>query len=172
MATLAEHLLRQIDAAARAQTMSRKQLAVRAGLHHETLAHAFRRGRASLDSLDKLARAVGLRVELVPDHDLATLLAKGALFERAPDTVSVKSLDLAVPRFWSGPDEQPVDAVIVAVLANPVFDDLLIVADRFGIERVRDTYWRLLQAGEVPEILHPTLDRMLKNIAAGFANDS
>jgi hypothetical protein len=83
--------------------------------------------------------------------------------------VSVKNLGLVVPRFWSGPDEQPVETVLAAVLAKPVYDDLITVAERFGIARVRAAYRRGRETGEISEILVPTLERMLENIEIGLS---
>lgn len=83
MSAAAVHLLLEIDAAARRQKLTRTQLAAHAGLTREAVSRVFTRGRADLDTVAGLARAVGLRLALVPDNDFAAQLAKGTLLDDA-----------------------------------------------------------------------------------------
>lgn len=83
MGSTTAKLLSEIDLAARRQKLTRTQVAAYSGLSREAVTRAFRRGRADLDTVVRLARVVGLRLTLVPDHDFADLLASGTLLDEA-----------------------------------------------------------------------------------------
>ncbi len=78
--SVAATLMAQILAQARARGWSQSALAERAGLPDSSISRIKRTGRADLDTLARLAAAVGLRFTLVPDHDYAEKISRGELF--------------------------------------------------------------------------------------------
>ena len=73
-------LMADILAQARARDWTQSQLAARAGLPDSSISRIKRSGRADLDTLARLAAALGLRLTLVPDHDYAEKINRGELF--------------------------------------------------------------------------------------------
>lgn len=134
------------------------------GLRQATVSAIERGADTRLSTLELLLEKLDLELVVRPRSK-----PKKRSREALSDVVSVKNLGLVVPRFWSGPDEQPVETVLAAVLAKPVYDDLITVAERFGIARVRAAYRRGRETGEISEILVPTLERMLENIEIGLS---
>jgi len=78
--SVAAGLMADILARARARGWSQSLLAERAGLPDSSISRIKRTGRADLDTLARLAAAVGLRLTLVPDHDFAEKISRGELF--------------------------------------------------------------------------------------------
>ena len=78
--SVAAGLMADILAQARSRGWTQSQLAERAGLPDSSISRIKRSGRADLDTLARLAAAVGLRLTLVPDHDLAEKISRGELF--------------------------------------------------------------------------------------------
>lgn len=78
--SLSGRLLADILAAARRRGLTQRQLAARASLPDSSISRIKRSGRADLDTLERLAAAVNLRLTLVPDHDLAEKVSRGELF--------------------------------------------------------------------------------------------
>jgi transcriptional regulator with XRE-family HTH domain len=76
----AARLMTDILAHARARGWSQSALAERAGVPDSSISRIKRTGRADLDTLARLAAALGLRVTLVPDHDYADKISRGELF--------------------------------------------------------------------------------------------
>lgn len=76
VATLMTDILDQ----ARVRGWSQSALAERAGLPDSSISRIKRTGRADLDTLARLAAALGLRLTLVPDHDYAEKVSRGELF--------------------------------------------------------------------------------------------
>ncbi|HMC27264.1 MAG TPA: hypothetical protein VKM56_05650 [Verrucomicrobiae bacterium] len=73
---------------------------------------------------------------------------------------------------WSNPEAE--DAVYIrAALLRPRFGQLLEIASQFGFERVQSE-WRYLLGDPTPEVerARPAVERILKNIATGFASAS
>jgi transcriptional regulator with XRE-family HTH domain len=79
-ASIAAELMADILARARARGWSQTVLAERAGLPDSSISRIKRTGRADLDTLARLAAAVGLRLTLVPDHDFTEKVRRGDLF--------------------------------------------------------------------------------------------
>ena len=73
-------LLNLIIENARQRGISQGELAARAGIRQETLSRAKRNPAISLKTFQALARAAGLRIQLVPDNPVAEQVAKGSLF--------------------------------------------------------------------------------------------
>jgi transcriptional regulator with XRE-family HTH domain len=69
-----------ILAQARSRGWSQTVLAERAAVPDSSISRIKRTGRADLDTLDRLAAAVGLRLTLVPDHDFTERVGRGELF--------------------------------------------------------------------------------------------
>ncbi len=69
-------------------------------------------------------------------------------------------LRLNFPYNWSNPAMSP-EAMMVAILERGLFEDVLEAARYWGLER--------LQTAANEQALSPTVQRMLRNIAAGFA---
>ena len=78
--SVAAGLMADILARAQARGWSQSLLAERAALPDSSISRIKRTGRADLDTLARLAAAVGLRLTLVPDHDLAEKISRGELF--------------------------------------------------------------------------------------------
>lgn len=72
-------LLSKVLAAAKASGIDQRELALRAGIRPETLSRLKRKGRGDLDTLDRMARGVGLRLALVADDDLTARIEQGEL---------------------------------------------------------------------------------------------
>ena len=73
-------LLNLIIENARQHGISQGELAARAGIRQETLSRAKRNPAISLKTFQALARAAGLRIQLVPDNPVAEQVASGSLF--------------------------------------------------------------------------------------------
>ncbi|HSG11093.1 MAG TPA: helix-turn-helix transcriptional regulator [Gammaproteobacteria bacterium] len=73
-------LISFIIESARQLNISQGELARRAGIRQETLSRAKRNPAISLKTFQALARAAGLRIQLVPDNYVAEQVAKGSLF--------------------------------------------------------------------------------------------
>lgn len=78
--SVALQLLEQILAAARARSLNQTTLAERAGVPRTSISRIKRTGKADLATIDRLGRAVGLRLGMLPDSDLALKVARGELF--------------------------------------------------------------------------------------------
>ncbi|HID48432.1 MAG TPA: XRE family transcriptional regulator [Chromatiales bacterium] len=74
-------LLDEIEQRALQQGLRKRDLAQRAGISPESYSRMKRRGSGDYHTLNRMARAVGLRLSLVPDHPLLESLRKGAFFE-------------------------------------------------------------------------------------------
>ena len=72
-------LLGQVLATAKAAGIDQRELAQRAGIRPETLSRLKRKGRGDLDTLDRMAQVVGLRLALVVDDDLTARIEQGEL---------------------------------------------------------------------------------------------
>ncbi|MGB5261681.1 MAG: helix-turn-helix transcriptional regulator [Gammaproteobacteria bacterium] len=75
-------LINRIIEGARQLNISQGELAARAGIRQETLSRAKRNPSISLKTFQALARAAGLRIQLVPDNPVAEQVAEGNLFPR------------------------------------------------------------------------------------------
>ncbi len=73
-------LLERILVRAREQGLEQRRLAARAGLAPETLSRLKKRGSGDFATLDRLARVVGLRLDLVPDDDTLAAIRDGRFF--------------------------------------------------------------------------------------------
>ncbi len=73
-------LMAEILDQARARGWSQAVLARRAALPDSSISRIKRTGRADLDTLARLAAAVGLRLTLVPDSDYTEKVSRGELF--------------------------------------------------------------------------------------------
>ena len=73
-------LLADILDRAQALGWSQVTLARRASVPDSSISRIKRSGRADLDTLAKLAKAVGLRLTLVPDSDFTEKVSRGELF--------------------------------------------------------------------------------------------
>ncbi len=72
--------LKTILAAAGARKLKDKDLAQLAGLRPETLSRMKSRGTADFTLIDRLARAVGLKLAVVPDNDQLERIQQGRFF--------------------------------------------------------------------------------------------
>ena len=68
-----------LDAAER-KKLKEKELAQLAGLRPETLSRMKSRGTADFTLIDRLARAVGLKLAVVPDDDQLARIQQGRFF--------------------------------------------------------------------------------------------
>jgi transcriptional regulator with XRE-family HTH domain len=76
----AASLMAEILDQARARGWSQAVLARRASLPDSSISRIKRSGRADLETLARLAAAVGLRLTLVPDSDYTEKVSRGELF--------------------------------------------------------------------------------------------
>ena len=72
--------LKAILAAAEARKLKDKELAQLSGLRPETLSRMKSRGTADFTLVDRLARAVGLKLAVVPDNDQLERIQQGRFF--------------------------------------------------------------------------------------------
>ncbi|MDO9227359.1 MAG: hypothetical protein Q8M09_11910 [Pseudomonadota bacterium] len=70
-------LLNQVLAAAKSAGIDQRELALRAGIRPETLSRLKHKGRGDFDTLNRMARVVGLRLTLVADNDLTARIERG-----------------------------------------------------------------------------------------------
>lgn len=75
-----QNLINKIIELGKRQNIGQSELAERAGIRPETLSRAKKNPNIHLDTLMDLARIVGLRVTLVPDHPVAEQIQDGTLF--------------------------------------------------------------------------------------------
>jgi ribosome-binding protein aMBF1 (putative translation factor) len=73
-------LMAEILSNAKARGWSQNTLAQRASVPDSSISRIKRTGRAELDTLAKLASAVGLRLTLVADNDFTEKMNRGELF--------------------------------------------------------------------------------------------
>ena len=78
--SLAASLMAEILQHAKARGWSQNALAQRASVPDSSISRIKRSGRADLDTLSKLASAVGLRLTLLPDNDYPEKVNRGELF--------------------------------------------------------------------------------------------
>ena len=76
----AASLMAEILDQASARGWSQAVLARRASLPDSSISRIKRTGRADLETLTRLASAVGLRLTLVPDSDYTEKVSRGELF--------------------------------------------------------------------------------------------
>jgi transcriptional regulator with XRE-family HTH domain len=74
------NLMLEILRNAKARGWSQSMLAQRASVPDSSISRIKRSGRADLETLAKLASAVGLRLTLVPDSDYSEKVNRGELF--------------------------------------------------------------------------------------------
>ena len=74
------HLLNGIIDRAAMQGIAEKDLALRVGIQPETLSRMKSRGVGDLGVVDRMARIVGQKLELVPDNEMMDQLRKGEFF--------------------------------------------------------------------------------------------
>ena len=74
-------LLDQILTAASARGMNQGELAEKAAFTTESISRAKAKNDMYVSSLERLARAAGLRLMLVPDDDVVEKITSGTLFE-------------------------------------------------------------------------------------------
>ena len=72
--------LNAILAAAGSRKLKEKELAQLAGVRPETLSRMKSRGTADFALIDRLARAVGLKLAVVPDDDQLARIQQGRFF--------------------------------------------------------------------------------------------
>ncbi|NOY52394.1 MAG: helix-turn-helix transcriptional regulator [Deltaproteobacteria bacterium] len=81
MQSLIFPLLEQILITAKAQGLSQKEIALRAGISPEALSRAKKASDIQLSTLVRLAGTVGLKVTLAPDRPVLEKILSGEVFE-------------------------------------------------------------------------------------------
>jgi DNA-binding phage protein len=151
-------LLRQVLEAADGLGIDQVRLAKQAGLKPETISRAKKRVDMELNTLARLAGVVGLQVVLQP----AKVSSSGPQPKAA----------LSKPRFglaWSNPDAD--EAVLLRnALLQGRFDAILEAAAHDGVPFVRQELTRLRESGDIDEVRHARLERMVGSIERGFAD--
>jgi len=78
--------------------------------------------------------------------------------------VNPHSLGLSKGRFWSSGDKLPVIRVIARVLLDPVFEDLQILKNHFGMDMILSTWKQLQDRDEVPAPILPITKKFLREL--------
>lgn len=149
-------LLTTILETGRAQGLSQKVVATRAGVPEETLSRMKGRQSIKTDVLQKLADVVGMQLSLTPS---SPKIVKSPS-PRQPFVQKYKTL------VWSNP-EAPVDVFIRKALLRPDFSVLLDAADEFGVSKLQTEWRMLLEEGSVEaQRAAQTTTRMLTHMGA------
>lgn len=151
--TITSTLVGDIIAAAANQGINQKQLAKAADVAPETLTRIKQKGTANLGVLERLARAGGVRIQVV---------GAPAVPEKKSFRERYKSLA------WSN-SKAPTSTLLQRALLRPQFDVLLDAAVEFGIDRLQRE-WQALSAGDSPEASRaaPRTEQILRNLAHGY----
>jgi DNA-binding Xre family transcriptional regulator len=113
----------------------------------------------------ELARRAGVARETVSrlktrqDADFSLLAKLCQVLGLQIEAQAVQPLRLSFPYNWSNSAMSP-EAMMVAILERGLFDDVLEAARYWGFAR--------LQAVAQSQTIAPSVQRMLRNIAAGF----
>lgn len=78
--SVVRELLDQLCDYAKTKGINKAQLAALAGMPRSTLSRAYARNACTIQTLDALAKPLGLKITLVPNNDLASKLAAGEVF--------------------------------------------------------------------------------------------
>lgn len=114
----------------------------------------------------ELARRAGVARETVSrlkqrqDADFSLLAKLCQALGLTMEARTVQPLRLSFPYNWSNP-AMSADAMMAAILERGLFEDVLEAARYWGLER--------LQAAAKNQALTPSVQRMLRNISAGFS---
>ena len=114
----------------------------------------------------ELARRAGVARETVSrlkqrqDADFSLLAKLCQALGLTMEARSAQPLRLSFPYNWSNP-AMSADAMMAAILERGLFEDVLEAARYWGLER--------LQAAAKNQALTPSVQRMLRNISAGFS---
>lgn len=157
---LETELLQTILGRASGSGISQLQLAERAALRPETISRAKKRGTIDLKSLDAMARAIGMRLQLVPAEPAVP--PSGDLPNRQSP--------LADPKFglaWSNRNASA-EALVISAIRSGNYHLLLEAAAAHGMPLVRR------QLKVIGPKLRPAareeVERQLRNIERGFAD--
>lgn len=74
------NLISEIIEVGKQKDIDQNEMARRAGIRPETLSRAKKNPNIHLDTFMKLARVVGMRVKLIPDHPVVEQVQEGTLF--------------------------------------------------------------------------------------------
>jgi transcriptional regulator with XRE-family HTH domain len=113
----------------------------------------------------ELARRAGVARETISrlkqrrDADFSLLAKLCQALGLTMELRTVRPLVFSFPYNWSNPAMSS-ETMMVAILERGLFEDILEAARYWGLER--------LQAVAQQQTLEPTVQRMLRNIAAGF----
>ncbi len=113
----------------------------------------------------ELARRAGVARETISrlrhrqDADFSLLAKLCQALGLTMELRTAQPLSLSFPYNWSNP-AMSAEAMMAAILERGLFEDVLEAARYWGLER--------LQAVAQQQTLEPTVQRMLRNIAAGF----
>lgn len=144
--------------------LSQRDLAEQAGLTPEGLSRLKKRGYGRLDTVEKLAGLVGLKIAAIPAGQAAKKTARRTGRPASAATFRGRHPDLV----WS--NSKATDEVFVQrALLDPRFDVLLDAAKAFGPSKVEDQ-WHALVATQSAEVRRaaPTTERMLRHIRRGY----
>lgn len=155
-------LIAQILEIASQRGLRQKDVAAAANLHTETLSRAKKRGSASLDLVEAIAAAAGVRLSIAPSLPLPR--------DCQPPSSSFADRNRWLA--WSNPDA-PVDLLLRRALVSGDFSVVLEASAELGLDRVTKE-WIALQADADPTVkkIAPVTERILRNIRAGFEQAS
>ena len=163
--SLSAQLLQQVFTAADARGLDQAQLATKAGLKPEMLSRAKTRADMELSTIERLAAAVGLQVVLWPLEEHASSLVQPTL-TRSPAPLSARRFGLAA----SNPNARE-DVLLRNALLQGRFHAILEAAAQDGVPFVRQQLTQLREQGELDETESANLERMVKSIERGFAEE-
>lgn len=155
-------LIAQILEIASQRGLRQKDVAAAANLHTETLSRAKKRGSASLDLVEAIAAAAGVRLSIAPS------LPQPRDCPPPSSSFADRNRWLA----WSNPDA-PVDLLLRRALVSGDFQAILDASAELGLDRVTQEW--LAMAGDAdPTVkkIAPVTERVLRNIRAGFEQAS
>ena len=149
-------LVQTIISTANARGISLSELARSAGVARETVSRLQSRKDADFGVLQKLGLALELDIVAVPRKPRAK-------------AASLRRPELSFPYDWSN-RAMGVDQLIAAVLERGIFSDVLALARHYGLRRVQKAHDKMQVSSGTASLHARSLDRMLRNIEAGFAS--
>lgn len=151
-------LLDQILVFAKAQGITQKELAGKAGIPKESLSRLKGRNSVKVQTLERLADAIGFELLLLP--------------KPKPPTSAASFREKYKHLAWSNSGAST-EMLLRQALIRPDFSILLDAASEFGLTELRKQ-WAVLQSMPDPAVKRaaPITSRMLSYIAAGFRDAS
>ncbi|MBN3858852.1 hypothetical protein G3N59_36220 [Paraburkholderia sp. Ac-20340] len=158
-------VLGRIFEEAKAKGLSQRDLADQSGLTAEGLSRLKKRGKGRLDTVERLASLVGMRLELVP---VGQPSARPNQRIKRPSASAASFRDRHPELVWSN-SRASNEVFIQRALLDPRFDVILDAATEFGPTIVERQWRELVEAGSIEaRRAAPTTERILRHIRDGY----